>query len=257
MRLVRLEPADAPRSPAFDAAAVELANDAVERSGPDDAAVLERLVEQAGPGATAVVVEAEPSGPGLVAAVDALGFDLLRTTLQLRRPLPLDDDHRGAPSPIVTRSFVPGVDEDAWVDVNNRAFAWHPDQAGRTRRDIEAEETEPWFRADGFLVHENADSVMDGFCWTKIHRDHEPPLGEIYVIGVDPSQHGHGLGRALVVAGLDWLAEAGLTEAMLYVEADNEPARHLYRSLGFVEHQAHRWWRRSLGPAERTGSRSP
>jgi mycothiol synthase len=139
-----------------------------------------------------------------------------------------------------------GADDDAWLEVNNRAFAWHPDQSDRTRADLAALQAEAWFRPDGFLVHEGDDGILDGFCWTKIHADHEPPLGEIYVIGVDPGRHGHGLGRALVVAGLDWLATQGLGQAMLYVEADNEPARHLYRSLGFAEHHAHQWWRLAL-----------
>ncbi len=257
MRHVLLEPADASRSTAFDEASLRFAT-----SPPNPgelAEQLQQLVHLAGKStgpASALVIEAEPIDDQLEQAVGDAGFKAVRTTLQLRRSLPLGPDDRAAAAPIVTRPFEPGRDEDAWVAVNNRAFAWHPDQAGRTRHDIEAEQTEPWFRADGFLIHER-DGTMDGFCWTKIHRDHDPPLGEIYVIGVDPSEHGHGLGRSLVVAGLDWLAAVGLTRAMLYVEADNEPALRLYRSLGFAEHQAHRWWRRPLAPLDPPGPPGP
>jgi mycothiol synthase len=70
-----------------------------------------------------------------------------------------------------------------------------------------------------------------------VHHDVEPPLGEIYVISVDPDFQGLGLGRGLVVAGLDHLASQGITVGMLYVDADNAPAVHLYRKLGFdVDH---------------------
>ena len=73
-----------------------------------------------------------------------------------------------------------------------------------------------------------------GFCWTKIHRDEQPPAGEIYVIAVDPDVAGTGLGRAMTLAGLDWLhGVAGLRRGMLYVDADNAPAVGLYRKLGF------------------------
>ena len=210
-------------------------------------------------GAVEATLEAEPAPEALVELVGAAGFDLVRSTLQLRRPLPLAAEEHAVGAghePPVLRSFRPGEDESAWVEVNNRAFAWHPEQGGWTVDDLRRRETEPWFRAEGFLVHDAApgpDSTgaegqrsIDGFCWTKIHADTEPPLGEIYVIAVDPSDHGRGLGRALVVAGLDWLADHGLGDAMLYVEADNESARNLYRDLGFVEHQARRWWRRTL-----------
>ena len=220
-----------------------------------------RQVEELAPatGAVEAILEAEPAPAALAKIATAAGYELTRTTLQLRRSLPLAPEvvarSLGAgPGPGASgmRSFRPGHDEGGWVRVNNRAFAWHPDQSGWTVEDLERKEAEPWFRADGFVVHESAGEpgppTLDGFCWTKIHADTHPPLGEIFVIGVDPDAHGHGLGRALVVAGLDWLAGQGLADAMLYVEADNAAAVGLYRDLGFTEHQARRWWRRVLTP---------
>jgi mycothiol synthase len=211
------------------------------------------VAEARGAGRDVLVVEAEPTPDELGRQLDDAGFDLVRTTLQLRVALPLAADRRGRHPDIVVRPFVVGVDEPAWLAVNNRAFAWHPDQANQTLERLQELEAEPWFRADGFLLHHDPDGQLDGFCWTKVHAAHQPPLGEIYVIGVDPDHHGSGLGRALVLAGLDWLGAQGLTHGMLYVEADNQPALGLYRSLGFTEHQAHRWWRLDLTGNEPVG----
>jgi mycothiol synthase len=68
----------------------------------------------------------------------------------------------------------------------------------------------------------------------------DPRIGEIFVIGVDPSYQGRGLGRALAVEGLTRLAANGITAGMLFVAAENAGALALYRSLGFTEHRLDR-----------------
>jgi len=146
-----------------------------------------------------------------------------------------------APTDLETSAFT-AEDINQFVAVNNRAFSWHPEQSGLTAQAVRADMAQPWFDADGFRLH-HIDGDLAGFCWTKVHTEPEP-LGEIYVIAVDPEFHGRGLGKALTLAGLQWLAEHGLKTGMLYVESDNVSAVATYERIGFDVHRVDTLWGR-------------
>lgn len=158
-----------------------------------------------------------------------LGFTKTRELWQMRRSLhatlPKADD-RGD---VVVRSFLPGTDEDAWVELNGRVFAEHPEQGRLHRRDLDLRMSEPWFDPAGFLVAQRG-AAMVGFNWVKPHVG----MGEIYVLGVAPQERGTGLGRLLAVRGMEYMRGRDMDAAMLYVDVDNLPARRLYEALGFL-----------------------
>lgn len=171
------------------------------------------------------------------------GLTMTRELLQMRRPLPT-----GLPVEVTTRPFVPGHDEDAFLAVNNRAFATHPEQGGWTRETLRQRQDEAWFDPAGFLLHER-DGRLAAFCWTKIHTDEDPVLGEIYVIAVDPDFQGLGLGRQLTLAGLASIAERGVEVGMLFVDGGNTGAVTMYEHLGFGVHRIDRAFTADVAPS--------
>jgi mycothiol synthase len=178
--------------------------------------------------------------PPAAALARAAGFERFRALWQMRRLLREPLDQPELPAGRTLRTFVPGQDEEEWLSMNGRAFAKHPEQGGWTRHDLELREREPWFDPAGFFIAER-DGHMTGFHWTKMH---DPALGEVYVVGVDPDEQGSGLGRALTLAGLRYLRDRGAAQAMLYVDEDNVPAIRMYEGLGFTRTTVDAMYRR-------------
>jgi mycothiol synthase len=178
--------------------------------------------------------------PAAAALARTAGFERFRALWQMRRSLSEPLGRPALPAGRALRSFVPGQDEDEWLKLNGRAFAKHPEQGGWTRHDLDLREREPWFDPAGFFIAER-DGHMTGFHWTKLHN---PTLGEVYVVGVDPDEQGSGLGRALTLAGLRHLRDRGVAQAMLYVDEDNVPAIRMYEGLGFTRTTVDAMYRR-------------
>ena len=100
-------------------------------------------------------VHGTETDPGADARAAGAGFAAERDLLQMRVPLPLSDvvlDAAHWPDGTTVRSFRIGEDEAAWVSVNNRAFAGHPEQGAWTVEMLQAREQEDWFDPDGFVL---------------------------------------------------------------------------------------------------------
>jgi mycothiol synthase len=174
----------------------------------------------------------------------SFNFEKIRTVLQMSKsltdiqPLPVIDKE------IIIRSFLPRIDSDAWLELNNKVFKDHPEQGGWQLSDLNHRLSEEWFDEKGFFIVEKNKQVIAS-TWTKVHGEHShnhdgeashahPAIGEIYITAVDPEYTGLGIGKALTITALNYLKYQGLTDAMLYVDFDNKAALNLYDSLGFI-----------------------
>jgi len=175
----------------------------------------------------------------------SFNFEKIRTVFQMSKtlsdiqPLPAINEE------IKIRSFMPGIDSQEWLELNNKVFKDHPEQGGWQLSDLNHRLSEEWFNEKGFFIVEKNKQVI-GSTWTKVHGEHShhdseenshahPAIGEIYITAVDPAFAGLGIGKALTITALNYLKYQGLNDAMLYVDFDNKAALNLYNSLGFKE----------------------
>jgi mycothiol synthase len=183
-----------------------------------------------------------PPSAAMVLLARGFGMDRHHDLHRMEAPLPAPAATRPPPAGgLRLRPLDLPTELETWLSLNRRAFATHPTQGRWTRADVERRMAQPWFEPDGLLVAE-ADGRLVATCWAKRQRD----LGELYVVAVDPSQQGLGLGRVAAIAGLRHLAARGARTACLYVARTNAAALRLYAGLGFTTTGSQTVWR--IGP---------
>lgn len=192
------------------------------------------LAAAAAPAAPYVEAWSHGDHPGAARIAKRFGVPRERELIIMARPTSLPLQPLSAPEGVTIRAFEPD-DEAAFLEVNAAAFAHHPEQGHMSAEDFHERAAEAWFDPAGLLVAvSDDDGELLGFHWTKVHRDEDPPYGEVYVVAVNPRAAGQGLGKVLTQAGLAHLATTGVGEVILYVDGDNPAAIAVYQGQGFT-----------------------
>jgi mycothiol synthase len=143
------------------------------------------------------------------------------------------------------RYLRPG-EEAALTDIQNRSFAgtWGYDP---NSLDTIAYRTHlPHFSYEDVIIAET-DGEIAGYCWTEVDPAKGGREGRICMIGVSPEHREHGLGRRLLLAGLERLAEQGVGTIVLTVDSENQAACALYWSVGFTLRNGSLWYEKLVG----------
>jgi mycothiol synthase len=175
------------------------------------------------------------------ALASSFSFEKIRSVLQMQKQLTEIEKLPEIDPKIIIRSFLPGLDSNDWLLLNNKVFKDHPEQSDWQLSDLNHRISEEWFDEKGFFIATLNNKII-GSTWIKIHgaltldhgnsHDH-PAIGEIYVTAVDPNYAGKGLGKSLIISGLNFMKLNNLRYARLYVDSTNKKALKLYYNLNF------------------------
>jgi len=154
------------------------------------------------------------------------------------------------PPGIAVRTWVRGQDDEATLAAFNEAFADHWDFIPEPLEDWLHWANLPRFRPELNLLAVAGEEIA-GLCLCDVNKEHIARIGRqegwVDTLGVRRAYRHQGLGRALLLAGLHVLKEAGMESAGLGVDAKSlTGATRLYESGGFVERRRYILYRRPL-----------
>jgi len=160
------------------------------------------------------------AGPGVVAALDAAGWQSFEPSLVLAMPMP---QSLSAPLHAVT---LLRVTDPEWQAVQARLSGY--DKA--TSRELAAILERIAVPARAILIHDEAGAPVAAALAMV-----SSGIGVYLNVVVDAARRGHGFGRALMQAALRFTQAEGARHAAIQVLAANMPAVTLYTGLGFAE----------------------
>ena len=183
-----------------------------------------------------------------MALLESCGFTPNRYFLRMERPLtepfPKPELPRGftLESPLSQR-FSGEIGQrhflEAWVEMFNQTFIDHWNHHDLTVEQLKHETSHPHYRQDLDLVAISAnDSTFAAFCSCFINPEKNQGKGTkegwIGILGTRRGFRKRGLGKAMLLSGMQRLRDVGMDKALLGVDAENlSGANRLYESVGF------------------------
>jgi len=127
---------------------------------------------------------------------------------------------------------------EAWVEMFNQSFIDHWDFHPLTVEEFLRDVNQPDYQPELDLVAVAEDGTLAAFCDCRINpgdRTEQHTPGWIAILGTRRGYRRIGLGRAMLLAGLEVLKNAGADIALLGVDKQNpSQAFRLYESVGFT-----------------------
>lgn len=143
------------------------------------------------------------------------------------------------------RHFACG-DEEGLCALQNLAFANTWGFRPNTTQEVRYLVNSSFCHPEGILLITEGQRMV-AYCWT-IDDAVYSKKGYVRMMGVDPAYRNRGLGKAILVAGIDYLRERGMKEIELMVDSRNPVAKRLYQSLGFKRKGIILWYQIRLSP---------
>jgi mycothiol synthase len=188
-----------------------------------------------------------------MAHLERQGFAPARYFFQMRRPLKDGDPipEPQFPEGYTLRHVANDEDVERWVECFNLSFIDHWDFHPATVERRKHRMSVVYYRPDRDLVAVAPDGTFAAFCLCSIDDEHNKrnniSEGWIDVLGTRRGHRNKGLGRAILLAGLQKIKENGIDDAMLGVDADNPTgALGLYESAGFSKYKSAIAFRKEL-----------
>jgi mycothiol synthase len=166
------------------------------------------------------------------------GFTVVRYFFKMARPLDQPIPEPQFPAGYTLRHVASDEDVERWVDLLNWSFIDHWNYRPTT-----VEQHKHWlavshYRPEHDLIAVAADGTFAALCFCSINTAENARSGRnegwIDTLGTRRGHRGIGLGRAIMLAGLQLLKREGVATALLDVDAENPTgALRLYESVGF------------------------
>ena len=140
---------------------------------------------------------------------------------------------------------------EAWVEMFNQTFIDHWDFHPMTIEQWHHYGKDPNYRPENDLVAVDRTGTLAAFCYCEIRQEQNDRTGRsegwVNVLGTRRGFRGLGLGRAMLLAGLDQLKQSGAETAFLGVDSENPSgALQLYKSVGFSQRDSTTTFAKSL-----------